>query len=1162
MKINIFYILFFSFYSVVFAQIQSNVSWSAAPNPFNDSDKISIKVSGIDASKWNTQDVYLWAWFFDSNDVEVNSSINWNGEWNNSKESMKMTKNNDGTFSIDFTPNELFQYNGIGKIGVLAKAKDGTGDKKTPDYFFEVGKFNVDINSPKNSPSIISRNGSLTISTSGSIDLNYYLKKDDTLIYESLNVKDFSKIINGPDFSGEGYKLTESSILKLLCEDVNNKDNIIIVNFNIILEPNVLEETPPFSLEDGMNYLNNDPTKVYLQLSAPNKDFVYVTGNFNNYLKSDEFLMKKDPSSKKFWIEIKNLIAKNDYFFQYEVFSKNPVSGSPTQIKVADPFSHLIISSFDDPQIPEKNFPNIPNFPSNQQGEFTYFKTGEEPYNWTVKDFKKPDKEDLVIYEVLIRDFDIDRNIQNLIDRIDYFKNLNINAIELMPIMEFEGNESWGYNTSYHMALDKFYGTKDKLKEFIDLCHQNNISVILDLALNHVFGRNPLVKMWMDDPDNNGWGGPSSENPYFNQTAKHTYSVGYDFNHQNDVTQHYVKRVLKHWIQEFKIDGIRWDLTKGFTQNCDDNDNDCTDSYQKDRVDLLKFYADYSWSLDPDHYVIFEHLGSDIEEREWANYRIEEGKGIMLWGKMTSQFNQLSMGYSENSDISRSDHKTRGFTSKRLIAYAESHDEERLMYKNITHGNSSNTSYDVKNLDVSLSRMSSIGASYFLIPGPKMIWHFSDMGMENSIYSCEDGSFGSDDCKLSTKPQPQWDSNWSEIDLRKKIYDDWKKIIDLKIKEPVFNGDYSLSVLNNNNLFPEIRVWNKDLKDDSLKYVYVISNFDVESKLIHPELPILGEWKNLITDEIIDFSSTFKIEMLQGSFLVLGNFKDCGSSDFDKDGIGDVCDPDSDGDGILNDDDNCPDTPLGSKVNTKGCEVFELPVNNNKVEITSASCIGASDGSIGLSVEDNAYDYSITITGKDDPIVISGENKTSSVTGLAKGTYSVCFKVTGQAEYEQCFEVVIGEPKALSAFIDVDNDKRSTNIQLGGSKSYNVDVNGERFKVSGDKFNTTLPTGLSIIKISTDLDCQGIIEREIFISEDIFYYPNPTKGEVDVFVNGEDRGVKMSVFTTKGDLVFTRDQEILDSRKTELDLTGVPAGTYLVTLEGKTVRKTFKIVKK
>ena len=267
--------------------------------------------------------------------------------------------------------------------------------------------------------------------------------------------------------------------------------------------------------------------------------------------------------------------------------------------------------------------------------------------------------------------------------------------------------------------------------------------------------------------------------------------------------------------------------------------------------------------------------------------------------------------------------------------------------------------------------------------------------------------------------------------------------------------------------------------------------------------------------------------------------------------------------------DKCPETPLGATVNFDGCKtfslpvnkIFSLPINNNKVEVTNATCIGNSDGSIGLSVEDNSHDYTISITGK-DPILIAGENMTASVLGLAKGTYSVCFKVTGQDAYEQCFEVVIGEPKALSAFIDVDNDKRSTSIQLGGSKSYSIEVNGERFEVKDNNFNTILPTGLSIVKISTNLGCQGVIEKEIFISEDIFYYPNPSRGEVDVFVNGEDKGVKMSVFTTKGDLVFTRDQNILESRKTELDLTDVPAGTYIVTLEGKTVRKTFKIVKR
>src|SRR5690606_15308698 len=226
-------------------------------------------------------------------------------------------------------------------------------------------------------------------------------------------------------------------------------------------------------------------------------------------------------------------------------------------------------------------------------------------------------------------------------------------AIQLMPVMEFEGNESWGYNTAFHMAIDKFYSPADKLKEFIDLCHENGIAVILDIALNHAFDRSPMVRMWMDDPNGDGWGSPSTENPYFNTEAKHSYNVGNDFNHQQARTQNYVRRVVKHWIEEYHIDGFRWDLTKGFTQNCTAADEGCTNAYQQDRVDVLKEYVDYTWELDPDHYAIFEHLGIDSEEQQWANYRIEEGKGVMMWGKMTDPYNQLTMGYADNSNINR-----------------------------------------------------------------------------------------------------------------------------------------------------------------------------------------------------------------------------------------------------------------------------------------------------------------------------------------------------------------------------------------------------------------------------------------------------------------------------------------------------------------------------
>ena len=284
-------------------------------------------------------------------------------------------------------------------------------------------------------------------------------------------------------------------------------------------------------------------------------------------------------------------------------------------------------------------------------------------------------------------------------------------------------------------------------------------------------------------------------------------------------------------------------------------------------------------------------------------------------------------------------------------------------------------------------------------------------------------------------------------------------------------------------------------------------------------------------------------------------------NDADGDGIGDVCDDDDDGDGVSDSNDNCPNTPQGTRVDVNGCPVFELPLNNFKVEVGSATCIGNSDGVINLSVEDASYDYSVTVTGQSD-LSITGTSTTASVTGLAKGTYEVCFKVVGQDGYEQCFEVVVGEPKPLSAFIDVDSNSGRMSVTMGGSSMYYVNINGVNTRVDGDTFETELSTGLSIITISTDLECQGVVKQEVFISEKIHYYPNPTLRNVNVHVGGEDATVKVSVFSEKGDLIYTRDQSIEQgSRKIHIDLTNQITGTYIVTLESKTVRQSFKIIR-
>ena len=860
MKKFFFYILVFSF-NYCYCQVQTG-TFSVNPSSFYEDETITVTVSGIDPTIWGVSDVYLWAWYY-KNGVQQGDSPN-NGTWDNSSEVQKLNANSDGTFSISFIPKDFFDDSNISRMGMLLKAKDGTGDKKTQDYLHYVGKVQVSILNPAFNPVSVPAGGSISVSaqmmSSGAIQAgDFEIYFNDNLISSGQGYPTFNQNISG---------INEDGVLKVKGTPFGQTDFGESV-IDIYLDREIQFTAMDNNLVDGVNYSNNN-NNITLVLDAPGKEYVYVVGSFNNYLQDENFLMNRDPNNGKFWLEISGLSQQEIYTYQFWAYDSNPLEGSPYLIKTADPYSTLVLSPYDDDYIPDVSYPNLPEYPEGQEREVSVLRSEKPTYNWQVTNFQKPEKEDLVIYEVLVRDFDENRNFQDLIDRIDYFKNLNINAIQLMPIMEFDGNESWGYNTSFHMALDKFYGTEEKFKELVDTFHSNGIAVILDLALNHATGRCPSVRLWMSDDNNDGWGDPNEVNPYFNTIATHSYSVYSDFNHQAEITQRFTKRVIKHWIEEYKIDGFRWDLTKGFTQNCGPNDDTCTNDYRADRVAILKEYADYSWSLDPNHYVIFEHLGGDTEESEWANYKLNEGKGIMMWGKMTNPYNQLSMGFSSDANIERMRPESRGFNGKRLVGYTESHDEERLMYRNLQYGNSSNSNHNIKNLNTALSRMSAIGAVSLLIPGPKMIWHFGELGMQQSLNTCQDGSVG--DCKLDTKPQPQWEENWLNIAQRRQIYDDWSKINDLKINNDVFKANSAISPHNNNNLLQRIYIWDDNLPNTSLKNVVILANFDVTTQNFISDFPYTGVWYNLMDNTTFQVNNTNQqISLNPGEFKIFGN---------------------------------------------------------------------------------------------------------------------------------------------------------------------------------------------------------------------------------------------------------------------------------------------------
>ena len=255
--------------------------------------------------------------------------------------------------------------------------------------------------------------------------------------------------------------------------------------------------------------------------------------------------------------------------------------------------------------------------------------------------------------------------------------------------------------------------------------------------------------------------------------------------------------------------------------------------------------------------MIFEHLGGNTEETEWVNYRLGEGKGILVWGNHNSAYNEATMGYNANSNFSWISYKNRGWSVPGNVSYMESHDEERLMYKNLQFGNSSGT-YNIKTLATALDRMELAGAFYFTVPGPKMIWQFGELGYDFSIDY---------DCRVCNKP-----IRWDYVnDLnRKDLYNMWSKLIKLKKQENIFRtANFSLDVANTNGL-KSIHLTDDAVSTSELKYITIIGNFGVTTQSINPAFQTTGTWYDLLNDNT-SISYTTSISLQPGEFKIYGN---------------------------------------------------------------------------------------------------------------------------------------------------------------------------------------------------------------------------------------------------------------------------------------------------
>lgn len=668
---------------------------------------------------------------------------------------------------------------------------------------------------------IITKGTTLNVSFLASENADLQLLQDATLLASQANSSSYQGLHT---FNTEGtYLLTAKATAG---------SSTATESIRVVVQKDVVQAVRPAGTRVGINYISD--TEATLVLFAPGKQSVYVLGDFNNWTVNNDYQMNRD--GDYWWLTLTGLTAGEEYAYQYLI------DGS---LRVADAYTEKVLDPWNDAYVPADVYPNLKAYPTGKtEGIVSVLQTAQTPYQWQVTDFKAPAKKDLVIYELHIRDFVEQHSFDAVSQKLDYLQKLGINAIELMPVNEFEGNSSWGYNPSFYFALDKYYGTKNAFKAFVDECHKRGIAVIVDMVLNHSFGQSPLVQMYWDSQKAR----PSANSPWYNVTSPNTdYSWGYDFNHESTHTQALVDSVNSYWMKEYKVDGFRFDFTKGFTNTVGNGW-----SYDASRIAILKRMANEIWKRNASAYVILEHLTENGEEMELAN------AGMMLWGNMNHAYSQNIMGWKSESDLSGAVYTNKGWSVPHLVSYMESHDEERLMYKALSYGNGVAGGYSAKDLNTALQRAQLSAAFYLLLPGPKMIWQFGELGYDYSINS--NGTAISTDYRTAPKPI-RWD--YLEDSNRKAVYNAYAKLNNVKATNPAFAASNVSYAIGADNITKYV-VWNGENQD-----AFVVGNFDVAPQSVTVPLPQAGVWKNVFTDQKVEFTyPSYTVTLAPGEYQV------------------------------------------------------------------------------------------------------------------------------------------------------------------------------------------------------------------------------------------------------------------------------------------------------
>lgn len=631
-------------------------------------------------------------------------------DWNVNTPANKFTYVSENTWALNI--GDIRSYFGITdatetvtSICIIARLENaGNGVGQTADNFIPVVSdgFQVAISHDAES-TILTKSTTVNFNINTTENASIDLKVNGSSIGSATGAMQLSKSYT---FSSAGsYEVTATA---------NNGSTSATETVNFIYINPSQAATYPGGIPK-MGAVENADGTVTFCIAAPSKSNVMIIPSWDNYASLDKNVMKYQDynGNRYFWTTVAGLDPNTAYPYYYIVDGI---------YKVGDPYAKLVLDPWNDKWLNEKEtiYPNLISYPYDKGIDgimLAVYKGNIDNYDWNITDFNAPAAKDLIIYELLFRDFtgtegeaEGNGTVRKAIEKIPYLKNLGINAVELMPIMEFNGNNSWGYNTNFYFAPDKAYGTHEDYKEFIDKCHEEGIAVILDIVFNQSDGLHPWYQMY-----------PISSNPFYNETAPHDYSVLNDWKQENSLVRQQWKDVLQYWLKEFKVDGFRFDLVKGLANS--DQYGSGTEAYNQSRIDNMKQFHAWIKEINPNAYHINENLADSPEENEMAT------DGQMNWSNInyaSCEFVKAASasGANNNAFLATNNYRTWGST----VSYAESHDEERMGYKAVTEGVTTIKS----NTTLRMRRLGSLAAQMLLTPGAHMIWQFGELGNEQT----------------------------------------------------------------------------------------------------------------------------------------------------------------------------------------------------------------------------------------------------------------------------------------------------------------------------------------------------------------------------------------------------------------------------------------------